>query len=55
MGWEIGDTVVTDSNASLRRITNMRYERARGWIEGRVVAAAGSVFHGSRTQRSVGE
>ena len=40
MGWELGDLVITDSQAAIGRITNMQYEGARGWVEERIAAAA---------------
>ena len=40
MGWELGDTVITDSQASIGRVQSLQLERPRGWIEERVVAAA---------------
>ena len=45
MGWEIGDLVVTDSQAAIGRIKNLQYEGARGWIEQRVAAAAKEKDH----------
>ena len=39
MGWEIGDTVITDSQAAIGSIQNLQLERPKGWIEERVVAA----------------
>ena len=40
MGWEVGDGVAADSQAAIRRIQNLQWETARGWIEDRVVRAA---------------
>ena len=40
MGWELGDTVITDSQAAIGRIRNLQSERPRGWIEGIVSEAA---------------
>ena len=40
MGWEIGDTVITGSQAAIGRIKNLQWESPRGWIEERVLAAA---------------
>ena len=42
MGWEIGDKVVTDSQAAIAidRIKSLEVERPKGWIEERVVGAA---------------
>lgn len=41
MGWELGDTVITDSQAAIGGIENLQLKQPRGWIEERVVAAAG--------------
>ena len=40
MGWEIGDTVITDSQSAIGRIRNLQMEFPKGWIEERVVKAA---------------
>ena len=41
IGQEIGDTAITDSQAAIGRIRNLQSEPAWGWIEERVVRAAG--------------
>ena len=40
MGWELGNKVITDSQAAIGRIRNLQMERPKGWIEERVVMAA---------------
>ena len=40
MGWELGDTVITDSQAAIGRVKNLQTEPPKGWIEERVTAAA---------------
>ena len=40
MGWRLGNTVCTDSEAAIGRIRNLQLEPPRGWIEEQVVAAA---------------
>ena len=39
MGWELGDKVITDSQAAIGRIQNLQLEPPKGWIEERVVRA----------------
>ena len=43
MGWELGKTVITDSQAAIGRIQNLQTARPKGWIEEWVVAPAGEV------------
>ena len=40
MGWEIGDTAITDSQGAIGRIRNLQTEYPKGWIEKAVVRAA---------------
>ena len=37
VGWELGTTVLTDSQGAIGRIQNLQVELAKGWIEERVV------------------
>ena len=39
MGWELGTTVITDSQGAIGRIENLQLERPKRWIEETVVAA----------------